>query len=149
MILDGDYPHLSTAVTHLGDSTARRVILGFNCFPAGAVAECTRRAPEHSDAFRRTVKLYQTVSSLVSHNSDENNDHIHFEKATDDMDHHPVSAEQSIDQRPDTSSPGNASKVKSVLTLNEIKKNPFLAKLIVRAAKSYKEKNQPHQTSAS
>jgi hypothetical protein len=59
---DGNYPHLSTKVTYLKPGT-KRVILGFNSFPA-AVGECCTRAPEHSDAFNRTIKLYQTMAAL-------------------------------------------------------------------------------------
>jgi hypothetical protein len=58
---DGDYPHLSTPVTKLldgEDGPRKRVILGFNFF-SEAVGECCTRAPEHSEAFNRTVKLYQ------------------------------------------------------------------------------------------
>jgi len=40
-----------------------RVILGFNCF-TNTVGSCCLRAPEHSDAFNRTIKLYQTLASL-------------------------------------------------------------------------------------
>jgi hypothetical protein len=58
---DGDLPHLSTPVTKLATGK-RRVILGFNCF-SEAVSECCIRAPEHSDAFNRTVKIYQATSS--------------------------------------------------------------------------------------
>jgi len=34
----------------------RRVIIGINVF-SGHVEEVSRRAPEHSDAFNRTIKL--------------------------------------------------------------------------------------------
>jgi hypothetical protein len=90
IIHDGDYPHLSTPVKALSSlplktavdmddadgamgefpaspapsTLARRVILGFNFFPK-EVAECCTRAPEHSDAFNRTVKLYQVGCSYV------------------------------------------------------------------------------------
>ena len=52
---------LNTSTTN--DAPRRRVILGLNCFPA-EVDECCRRAPEHSDAFNRTVKLYQKMASV-------------------------------------------------------------------------------------
>lgn len=60
---DGDFPHLSTPVTRIPESI-QRVILGFNCFTE-EVGDCCMRAPEHSDAFNRTIKLYQTVASLT------------------------------------------------------------------------------------
>ena len=50
----------STVPSGGGSDQPRRVILGFNCFPA-TVGECCMRAPEHSDAFNRTVKLYQVL----------------------------------------------------------------------------------------
>lgn len=58
---DGDFPHLSTPVRVLPEGK-KRVILGFNCF-SKAVSECCMRAPEHSDAFNRTVKIYQATGS--------------------------------------------------------------------------------------
>ena len=58
---DGDLPHLSTPVKRIPMGT-KRVILGFNCF-SEAVSECCMRAPEHSDAFNRTVKIYQATAS--------------------------------------------------------------------------------------
>lgn len=48
-----------STVPSFGGDCMSRVILGFNCFPAGPVGDCAARAPEHSDAFCRTVKLYQ------------------------------------------------------------------------------------------
>jgi hypothetical protein len=57
IIHDGDFPHFSSPIETIPNEK-RRVILGFNFFSA-AVADCNSRAPEHSDAFNRTVKLYQ------------------------------------------------------------------------------------------
>ena len=57
IIHDGDFPHFSSPVQSL-PAGSKRVIVGFNFFSA-AVGECCMRAPEHSDAFNRTVKLYQ------------------------------------------------------------------------------------------
>jgi len=59
---DGNYPHLSTAIEYIRPDY-KRVILGFNCFTK-ELAECNIRATEHSDAFNRTIKLYQMMSSL-------------------------------------------------------------------------------------
>ena len=54
---DGDLAHLSTPIKSIVPGK-RRVIFGLNCF-SEEMAECCIRAPEHSDAFNRTVKLYQ------------------------------------------------------------------------------------------
>ncbi len=61
MLHDGDYPHLSTPIKYITPGH-QRVILGFNCFPH-SIGEATMRAPEHSDAFNRTVKLYQAMAA--------------------------------------------------------------------------------------
>ena len=150
---DGDFPHLSTAVTHLKPGE-RRVILGFNCFPAGPVAECTRRAPEHSDAFKRTVKLFQTVSSLYSTNgkddapdskysSNKNKSNIPITSIGGDTDITNNSSTTNIktSELVKTSSSRVVPSNKSKLTLEDIKKNPFLTKLIIKAAKSYGNKS--------
>jgi len=57
ILMDGELPHLSTPITALPPDQ-RRVILGFNFF-AHDVGPHVARAPEHSDVFNRTVKLYQ------------------------------------------------------------------------------------------
>jgi hypothetical protein len=59
---DGDYPHFSSPIRSIVNGK-KRVILGLNFF-SESVGECCRRAPEHSDAFNRTVKLYQMMSKL-------------------------------------------------------------------------------------
>ena len=61
----GSWPHLSTRILRL-PAGKKRVILGFNSFCGDAVGECCARAPEHSDAFNRTIKLYQVRSLLFS-----------------------------------------------------------------------------------
>ena len=57
VVFDGDLPHLATKIERL-DSSKRRVILSAvrlaNAIPA----------PEHSDAFNRTIKLYQTIGNV-------------------------------------------------------------------------------------
>jgi hypothetical protein len=58
---DGDLPHLSTPIRSIAEGK-RRVIFGFNCFSADVGESCIR-APEHSDAFNRTVKLYQAMAA--------------------------------------------------------------------------------------
>lgn len=54
----GSWPHLSTKIMGLPPG-AKRVILGLNVFCGESVGQCCARAPEHSDVFNRTVKLYQ------------------------------------------------------------------------------------------
>lgn len=61
---DGDFPHFSSPIQFIAPGK-KRVILGLNFFSA-SVGECCIRAPEHSDAFNRTVKLYQMMSKLGS-----------------------------------------------------------------------------------
>lgn len=129
----------------------RRVILGFNCFPQ-RVDECCSRAPEHSgeclshrtlyvfrvslsypvvvwlhsslvaDAFNRTIKLYQTVSSL----SQKDGRGIDTDTAKSDS-----TAEEAV-SRPK----GGAISVKDVM------KNPALARLLVLAAKKVKAQRE-------
>lgn len=57
---DGEWPHAAEQTTKLPPSR-RRVILGLNVFGAN-VAEVNLRAPEHSDAFNTTVRLYQAAA---------------------------------------------------------------------------------------
>lgn len=61
---DGDFPHFSSPIHYIAPEK-KRVILGLNFF-SDSVGECCIRAPEHSDAFNRTVKLYQMMSKLGS-----------------------------------------------------------------------------------
>ena len=60
---DSDFPHLSTPVTALSPGI-KRCILGFNCF-SKEVGECCA-APEHSRAFNRTIRLYQTLADAMA-----------------------------------------------------------------------------------
>ena len=59
---EGVFPHLSSRVSLLKPGI-QRVILGFNSFTQ-ELSECNIRAPEHSDAFNRTTKLYQMMAGL-------------------------------------------------------------------------------------
>jgi hypothetical protein len=145
MLHDGDYPHLSTPVTYLKPGF-KRVILGFNAFPA-EVGECSMRAPEHSDAFNRTIKLYQTMAALgvpitasTPHGggSDGLGKYSNPETA--------MSATNTLDTTVESGAcasgttqvaPAPASKGMNV---KDIMKNPALAKLLVTAAKKLKEK---------
>lgn len=91
---DGNYPHLSTAIEYIRPEY-KRVIIGFNCFTK-ELSECNIRAPEHSDAFNRTIKLYQMMSSIglpittttpvtatiSSDENDENDNMIHYKHSS-------------------------------------------------------------------
>ena len=123
---DGDYPHLSTPVEHI-DPLKKRVILGFNCF-GEQVGECCQRAPEHSDAFNRTVKLYQALASLGQP--------IHAENPPDTKRNDPDLAVATTEVG-DTNQTTNAEKPKGI-SAKDILKNPALAKLLVSAAKKVK-----------
>lgn len=61
---DGNFPHLSTPVEVLPCNGVKRCILGFNCF-TDEVGESCMRAPEHSRAFNRTIRLYQALASTT------------------------------------------------------------------------------------
>jgi hypothetical protein len=78
---DGDFPHFSTPVLSLPSSPTKvvRCILGFNCF-AEDVGEACLRAPEHSRAFNRTIRLYQTLGSITSSNASNKKDGSNSEK---------------------------------------------------------------------
>jgi len=109
IIHDGDLPHLSTPITYI-DQSKRRVILGFNCF-TDTVGPCCERAPEHSDAFNRTIKLYQTMAALGQPvSSSENNIHC-----------------KSIE--------GNLQLDKAGISASDILKNKALARLLIMASK--------------
>jgi hypothetical protein len=58
----GDLPHLSAPVEHIEECSSQvsRVIVGFNVF-GHDVGELVSKAPEHSRAFRRKVKLYRAT----------------------------------------------------------------------------------------
>lgn len=112
---DGDFPHYAAEIKHIR-SGLNRVILGFNCFPA-ELAECNLRAPEHSDAFNRTIKLYQRLASLGL----------------------PITAQYSATVTEDENAQKELVEKKGTkLSVKDIMKNPALAKLIVRAAKNVK-----------
>jgi hypothetical protein len=105
------------------------VILGFNCFPAD-VGECCLRAPEHSDAFNRTIKLYQTMASLgmpiTAHGASSSDSKYGPSSA-------PASAQQSVDNTASATAP------KKGINVKDIMKNKALAKLLVTAARRLTE----------
>jgi len=133
ILYDGTLPHLSTPVKEIyaaaAASTAddgaprRRVILGLNCF-THEVDACCRRAPEHSDAFNRTVKLYQKMASLSSQ-----------QKQSGEL--------TSIDDTtPLSGGGGSGDKPAGALSAKDVAKNPALARLLVLAARNMKKKQQ-------
>lgn len=122
---DGDFPHLATPIISItGDK--KRVIMGLNCFP-NTVGECCMRAPEHSQAFNRTVKLYQTLASLTgdktSISSKYGDTRLNEERAGEAV---------------GAAAPAVAQKEKG-FSVTEIKKNPALKKLLLTAAKKVSE----------
>jgi hypothetical protein len=133
---DGDYPHYSTEVESIKEGY-KRVILGFNAFTK-EVSECNMRAPEHSDAFNRTIKLYQKMAAfgLSATNIDgfdskysSKGDKPPAEKANS------VTALSEADVKVEL--PKKAAK--KGINIEDIKKNPMLAKLLITAAKKKKE----------
>lgn len=193
IIFDGDLPHLATEVTYIPSNTCnnfnktddyddnddnamnnainneleccrphKRVILGFNCF-TDIVSECCMRAPEHSDAFNRTIKLYQTLNqltsagnSIVNDKSVDNASSI-VELSTDSQSHvqsdYPqLYTEKSTDQsnsidntHDDTSNlnvdhniKSNTGRTKNAITAEDILKNKALGRMLVIAARKLK-----------
>ena len=130
ILYDGTLPHLSTPVKEIHAAAAstaddgaprRRVILGLNCF-THEVDACCRRAPEHSDAFNRTVKLYQKMASLSTQ-----------QKQSGEL--------TSIDDTTPLSG-GSGDKPAGALSAKDVAKNPALARLLVLAARNMKKKQQ-------
>ncbi|KAL7548150.1 hypothetical protein ACHAWF_011441 [Thalassiosira exigua] len=56
----GELPHLSAPIETIGPSNVSRVIVGFNVF-GHDVGMQVSKAPEHSKAFRRKVRLYRST----------------------------------------------------------------------------------------
>mmetsp|Transcript_15372 Transcript_15372/g.23150 ORF Transcript_15372/g.23150 Transcript_15372/m.23150 type:complete len:367 (-) Transcript_15372:168-1268(-) len=119
IIHDGDLPHFSSRVRSM-PLGKRRVILGFNFF-SDAVGECCIRAPEHSDAFNRTVKLYQMMSKIGTHEGGD----VENSKAPE------VEATDSANTSPRPARKGGFS-------AKDIAKNPAMARMFVMAAKKMK-----------
>lgn len=132
VLFDGNLPHTATKVLEIEEGQ-KRVVIGLNVF-GYEVGNCCQRAPEHSQAFNRTVKLYQTMASLgmpiTSYTSD------------------PTSAySASINLLPPVPDPstellvGISPKAMATtgVTVKDIMKNPGLAKLLVSAAKKVRK----------
>ena len=130
MLFDGELPHLSSKVRYIKPGY-KRVILGLNCFPE-ALHECCSRAPEHSDAFNRTIKLYQAMASVGNPITA----YSHTPSYTT------APADQSNDVASSSVGPeANESSQKKGIDVKDIMKNPALAKLLVMAAKRVKAKS--------
>jgi len=149
---DGDYPHLSTPVTYIKPGY-KRVILGFNSFP-DILAECCMRAPEHSDAFNRTIKLYQTLAALGMPITTAI-DNRGGEGEEDDKDNLPPSPTTGSGSSSSSITPISTSDIAGcdrtaaapiqkksggAVNIKDIMKNPALAKLLVIAARKVKQK---------
>ncbi len=131
---DGNFPHQSTPVTEI-PAGVRRVILGFNCFPV-ELSECNLRAPEHSDAFNRTVRLYQTMASIgvpVTATLTAANGQDKYSGTS-------LAATKigDVDEKAPTA--GGKKSLKKGFSVADLKSNPALARLLVTAAKTLKAK---------
>lgn len=58
----GNLTHLSSPVEHIEGTNSKRVIVGFNVF-AKDVGSFVEKVPEHSDQFRRMVKLNRSIKT--------------------------------------------------------------------------------------
>jgi hypothetical protein len=124
---DGDFPHFSTEIKSIKDGV-KRVILGFNCF-SKELAECNLRAPEHSDAFNRTIKLYQKMAAMG------------LSITSGSVDNKYNNSQEGLMETPSEEKTRSSTlKKKGGINIEDIKKNPLLAKMIIRAAKAVKEK---------
>ena len=142
IVHDGNFPHLSTPITHIKPGF-KRVILGFNCF-SDAVGECCLRAPEHSDAFNRTIKLYQTMASLgvpITASSASSGGDKYSSGGSSSQINTEVRAAEGTSQSHCTPKKG--------VNIKDIVKNKALSRLLVTAAKRLKEKeNQEREAAA-
>ena len=128
---DGDFPHLSTPITTIPPGI-KRCILGFNCF-SGDVGECCMRAPEHSRAFNRIIRLYQTLGALSSTNPSVSPIETSYKQPSCD---NQIRREEIPENRKQVPSSQKASDSReSGMSAKEIMKNPALARLLVKAAK--------------
>lgn len=127
---DGDFPHLSTEVKYLKPGL-KRVILGFNCFPV-QLEECCARAPEHSDAFNRTIKLYQTMASLGLPSTIKSSSKNIL---TNDNELPPCPE----NSKSESDNPSTSIIKPKGISAKDVLKNPALARLLIAAAKRVKE----------
>lgn len=135
---EGVYPHLSTRISHLKEDI-HRVILGFNCF-SEELSECNVRAPEHSDTFNRTIKLYQKMAAMgipITVGNTPTPPSVDISKGESTV----IS---NVDSSSDDASGGKKETKKKGggINVKDVMKNPALAKLIVNAAKIVKKEKQ-------
>ncbi|KAL7581553.1 hypothetical protein ACA910_022116 [Epithemia clementina (nom. ined.)] len=124
IVQSGHLPHLSTpiqAIDNVDDDNGdvvkekkKRVIVGFNAFLPD-VGPLVQRAPEHSQVFRRKVALQRWLLSQTSNMRDSSKDAVMGE----------TSASDDFCKAKTTGSGG--------LSLQSIRANPSLAKLLVLA----------------
>ena len=129
IIHQGSLPHLSTRITRLPEDSLsgkklKRVILGLNCFVGEAVGICCQRAPEHSDAFNRTVRLYQSLSSSLR--GADKDDPFNYNQGN------VVKKEQGNEDHKE------ARMKKKSVSVRDVLQNKALAKLLVLAARKKK-----------
>ena len=144
---DGNYPHQSTPVRYI-KTGYKRVILGFNAFTE-EMGECCMRAPEHSDAFNRTIKLYQTMAALgvpitannlsnpasggsSKYGSNNNTSDASLNVLQENIFIGKAGGNSDADTVGGTIAPVDT---KKGMNVKDIMKNPALAKLLVTAAK--------------
>jgi hypothetical protein len=123
VLYDGCFPHYADEIKYIRPGL-NRVVLGFNCF-SQELAECNLRAPEHSDVFNRTIKLYQRLAGLG----------MPITLSVEDDLKTPAEV-HSVESTCPVAAIGKGQGVK--MSAKDILKNPALAKLLVKAAKNVK-----------
>lgn len=129
---DGNFPHFAAPTTFIRPGL-RRVILGFNCFTK-EVGESNLRAPEHSDAFNRTIKLYQKMAALGVPITSAPKDDLQTSDAMEKSNGMEENRKEEI-----VVNEGQKKKTGGGISVKEIMKNPTLAKMLVKAAKNVKQ----------
>lgn len=112
------------------------MILGFNCFTK-ELAECNLRAPEHSDAFNRTIKLYQKMAAMGLPVTN-----APIDNKYDTTQQHPVNGDNEVSVEEGKKKKEEEGKRRGI-NLEDIKKNPTLAKMLIKAAKTIKQNKNP------
>lgn len=141
----GLWPHLSLPVRQLGPGQ-RRVVLGLNLFPVfDPLNECCVRAPEHSRAFNRTVRLYQALNGglgLVGQS--------HYSRSNNSSNSANIKQEESVSeagmqQQKDGNKIVSGEERVSKITPSLLLQNKPLARLIILTAKRLREKEREQQ----
>lgn len=128
---DGNFPHHATPINFIRPGL-NRVILGFNCFTK-EVGESNLRAPEHSDAFNRTIKLYQKMAALGVPITSAPPQDLAQSTTEASLETEEKRTEEGVESQTQKKKSGGGISVK------EIMKNPTLAKLLVKAAKNVRQ----------